>query len=479
MKKLVFNILIFVSFLFASCDNDTDDPSNPGIEIAETIQLLTDNSSKSWSVSKALIINPNKGTSLDISNESNIKDDVFIFSTTIVDNPNLSGELASVIWKRREAVNWNATTNEELYKDFYEKELVLGITISNLNPDTFIGFEGLFDFTVVSENKIIGRIRVGDFVEMEITLIPYTDSNAPVISNSLEFKEIGFYGIDGIGIGMTSSNQSNSLIISRRGDFDFSICDTALEEIITYDVVTNEFVLKPFCQPSGFFNKEPEIVNGKLIVVASNTINTYQTSLTNNPTSISNNFTTEIFSRHKTASYDTDIFIVGSMLNTAGGGDTSEFLFKYNTVSQNFDEVARLPEPVFYADAEIVDDKLYIFGGSSKHIGEGAIDTISIYDLNTGEWQSSSIPKAVNATFTDRYQNLIYVGGYREIDGGVYESFLGVFNTTDESFTEISMESDMVIDDVIRELKILNNKLYLVTGAITGGSIKIYEAELN
>ncbi|WP_299186002.1 hypothetical protein [uncultured Aquimarina sp.] len=478
MKKLSCYVYFFLIIITISCGSDDEGnlPEETG-DITNTIEILTGDSQKSWRIESARITTEGKSGSFDISNESNVKDDVFIFSTAIVDNPDVSEEQLSVTWKRREAVNWNATSVEELYKDIYEKEISFGLQISEINANTFIGFSGLFDFTV-TDDSVVGKIEVAEGVFFEITLKPGLESDITEISNELNLTEVGFYNIEGYGIGMTSSDKTNSLYISRRGDVDFDCSTARLEEIIQYNLLSGEFDDKSFCQTSGFFNKEPEIIDGQLVVVASNAFNKYSLDLANDPVSIDNGIGTRIFSRHKTANFDQDIFVLGATLDTGVGDELSEKLYRYNVSSEQIIEESDLPEPLFSADAEIVDNKFYLFGGSSDHVEANSRNTIHIYDINTRNWESSTLPKTVNRTFASRYQHLIYVAG-NLVENNELKSFFGVFNTIDNTFTEISLDFGTADIGVIRQLTIARNKMVIVVDDIPGVSIKLFETELD
>ncbi|GAA0715027.1 hypothetical protein GCM10009430_08920 [Aquimarina litoralis] len=479
MKKLSCYIYFFLIITTISCGSDDEGnlPEETG-DITNTLEILTGDSQKTWRIESARITTEGKSGSFDISNESNVKDDVFIFSTAIVDNPDVSEVQLSVIWKQREAVNWNATSIEELYKDVYEKEISFGLQILGTNANTFIGFSGLFDFTVTNDT-ITGKIKVAEGVFLEITLKPGLETVITEIPNELSLTETGFYNIEGYGIGMTGSNEQNSLYISRRGEIDFD-CSTAarLEEIIEYNLISGEFVSKSFCQTSGFFNKEPEIIDGQLVVVASNAFNKYSLDLANDPISTDNGIETRVFSRHKTASFDQDIFVLGSTLDVGGGDELSDKLYKYNVSSEQITEESNLPESLFSADAEIVDNKLYLFGGSSDHAEANSRNTVHTYDMNTNNWESFTLPKAVNRTFAARYHHLIYVAG-NLVENNELQSFFGVFNTIDNTFTEISLDFGIADIGVIRQLTIVRNKMIIVVDDTTGASIKLFETELD
>ncbi|WP_299433681.1 hypothetical protein [uncultured Aquimarina sp.] len=483
MNKFLSYLNLTLIVLMISCGSDDDaNPTNETGDINTTIEILTSNSQKPWRIETAIITTPGKSGSLDVSDEYNIKDDVFIFSNEIKDNPNVTNENASVIWKQREAVNWNATSLEDIYMDKYEDELVLGIEIPEGNPNTFSGFNGLSDF-IVTDNSITGKIEVATGVFLEITLSPVLETDLPIIPESLIFKEVAEYTLSNLPgvantLGFTGSNANNKLYISRRGEVFTEGCEFREEDIISFDIDTKEFDINISCQPSGFATKELEIINNRLVSVSSNSINVYDTDMLESPTIYEHD---PSFSRHGTATIGDDIFIVGSLFE-----GVSDKLYKFNTLTNQFSEVTSMPKEKLWADGEILDNKLYIFGGQDN-LFDNIIgsDDILIYDLYTNEWDNLTMTKLVNDTFTGRYQNLICVGGSIWVDnnddGQIDElnGFLGVFNTQDNSFEEVDFELDTPVFGGFRQLTVVRNKLYVITGFENDYTFKIFEADLN
>lgn len=493
MTKLLFSTTFLFSFFFLiSCSDDgSTDPVESGADVlSETISVLTNNSQKSWRIQEAILINTVESNSLNVSNEFNIKDDVFVFSTATVENPELGSVNGSVTWKRREAVNWEASSIPETYKDFYENEVVVGFQILENNPEVFRAFEGLFDFTLSNENTITGKIRVSENVELELTLIPKTDTQN--IPTKINFKEIGSYDVtsrESNVIGLKASNVTNTLYLGFRGPIGTpqDNCEQRQEDIVAFDLKNKTFTPNLLCQPSNFISREIEIIDGSLMSIASNSINTYDLNFNDTP---SFDEFEETLTRHGSASTQKYVYIISSRLNTTNDNSVSDNLWVYDTESRLILSLYKLPIPKVWADAEIVDSKLYIFGGvesfPSDTIALGSKD-ILVFNLQTLEWDTLSMPKAINDTFAGRYKNFIFVGGNTPVDNdgdGISdgdESFLGVFNTESDVLSEVNYEFDGTppANGIFRQLTVLNNKLYLIVETLGSGNIlKIYEAEL-
>ncbi|MFD2563710.1 kelch repeat-containing protein [Aquimarina rubra] len=491
MNKFLFYLNLFLIVFMISCGSDDDvNPTDETINIDETIEILTNNSQKSWRIEKAILTNSSNAQGLDISDVFNMDDDVFVFSTESVDNPNLAGENGSVIWKQREGVNWEATSIDEVYMDFYEKQELIGFKITE--ESTFKGFDGLFDFSIVDENTITGKIKVSATAELDITLVPLLEMELPIIPTSINFIEIATLQFDAGSsssiLGVEGSNELNSLFIVKRGMSDIANpngCDYILEEIGKYNVSTNTFESTSFCAGNNFSTKEPEIINGKLIVASSDANNVYDIDLSSDPKLVRHDKT---LTRHGTASLQDDVYVIGSRLNPLDDGEPSNKLYTFNTITEDFTVFGELPIAKSRADVEIVDDKLYIFGGTEEFQSTVATNDILIYDFDTTTWETKSMTKAVDDTFTAKYKNLIFVGGnifIYDTNGGLQrkEPFIGVFNTLDSSFNEVAFDFDspLYADGQFRQLTVLNNKLYVIFDAesMFGGTFKIYEAELD
>lgn len=173
-------------------------------------------------------------------------------------------------------------------------------------------------------------------------------------------------------------------------------------------------------------------------------------------------------SRHGTAVVDNTFYLIGGDLND-GLGDK---IFTYNLETETMSEWATMPEPRTGARAEIVNGKLYIFGGTEEFLSPPAKNTIYIYDLETKELIVETMPVPVMLTYTGKIENLIYVGGRNDINGTDEngeatfdrEPFLGVYDTNTGIFTQLETNLESPEAETIASMAVFDGKLYVVYG---------------
>lgn len=495
MKKAHQILVLTITVLFVSCSSDDSTNSNDNQNNnPDILNVLTNGNAKTWKIESAQLVNTSTNEVLDISSSLNVTDDRFIFSSEIVDHPELSDEDGSVIWKQREAINYEAQSLDQIFKDFYESEKPYGLKLGDEAPlNSFKAFDGLQDFILVNNESIEGTIQVSSEVSLELSLIPVANEviNIPAVFDFTEIATITLDGTGGTTIGSTSSLATNKLYFSQRNESQVSECPELIvattENIVTFDISSQQFQESLFCQPSNFVTKELEIINGKLVSVSSNSMNSYDISLSENP-NIVDFGETITFTRHGTATYDNDIYIIGGDVNTDITGELSDKIFRFNTVTNEFSFLTNLPREKYFADTEILDDKLYVFGGVDTYFTNevNPQDDIFIYDFNTNSWEELNLPVPVTDTFTARFQYLIFVGGNIYIDNDDdgsaddIEEFLGYYDTELNEFFELdfAISNDLNLGNTFRQITIVNNKLYLLTGPEENDLYRLYEATI-
>ncbi len=486
MKNLLRILLVLI---IVSCSND-ENPELSDTIISETLNNLTDGDTKTWVISEAILVNERTGTELDISNSSNVTDDRFVFSLSS-DTRSLSETSGSVTWKQREAINWEATSSQELFKDLYLSNENYELDINEANSASFTAFNTLQSFSVLDENTVSGTISLESDIEFRITLRPITNQDIPTVPTSIDFTEVASFILDGDNtIGCTSSEVTNKIYFSERGSYQFENCDVfngLIEETIyTYDIFTGFFEKLSFCQPSGFVTKELEIIDGNLISLSSESCNTYSISLDQNPNVNEFDFNDtdqRAFTRQGTATFGNDIYITGSDFFKE---ELSDRIYKYDNNANQLEIITHMPSSKYFADAEIVDNKLYIFGGTPS-FGNNFLtpeDHIYIYDFDTETWEIEYLSIPILDTFSVRYGDLIYIGGYTffDTDGDGdrdrTENYIGVYNTNNRTFTNIPLSLNTTAYGSFKQITILNNKLYLLIGSDPNDEYKLYETTL-
>lgn len=490
--------LLVLIFSLGSCSSDdtsdisttTEEDLNPNDSSIEntTFELLIGDGNKEWKISKATLINAQTSSELNITDAANVKDDRFIFSSVVVDNDGLSDENGSVIWKRREAVAWEAESLANIFKDFYAGNATYGLEVSEIT-NTFRGLDGLLDFTLLNANTITGIIEVDNNVRLSLELTPITVDDISVIPSQLNFTEIGSIVLDGRGrgtIGLSSSREINQLFFSQKDAADIDLCPTLgthLENIVSFDIETQSFEEHFFCQASSYTTQELEVIDGKIISISSRSSNTYTTDLNENPEIEIleiDGIQGDIFSRHGTATLGNDIFIIGGNISAdpdLTGYEAANTIYKLNTLTNSLELLTNTPTTKYFADGEIIDNKLYIFGGNSIWLDGGfeGKNDIYIYDIDADSWETLLLPENVLDTFTAKNNDLIYVGGSSHFNNG-YKEFLGVFNTTTNEFFEIPYSLSSELTGTFRQLTILENTLYLLTG--NNDTFKLFSASI-
>lgn len=463
MKRIA-ALLAFVSLF--SCElNDT----MPG-DATSTLNTLTDGeeSTKAWKISSATLTNDLSGSSLSISNLANVQDDEFIFSSS-QQNGALKIELT---WRKRNEIRVGANESSKALLDYY---LSAQSNLITINEDGQIDVDDP-SITVkkVSDNKLLVRVTKQD-KQLSFELVARTAQRIPSTLNFRKLADISGLGLEQAA-GFTGSMASNSLYIAYR-----SLEGTRPERIVKYNIPANTFATRDFEQ-SDFVTKELHIINDSLKVVGAQHVNTYTLDLATAPTSVPHNLT---LTRFGSTVVDDNIFIFGGDLlhsdpSTIGNTKAHE-IYKHDQHSGTLNLVGELPEPRFWAHGQIIDNKLYVFGGRKYFVTNEAEDDIFIYDMTSGQATTLKLPNTLHRTFASRYQNFIVVGGQREIIDGTsfrMETTFAFFDTQTNTYTQVPTSFTFSEKDTIYGLTVVGNKLYALKGTVGSSNFEIYEADL-
>ncbi len=160
----------------------------------------------------------------------------------------------------------------------------------------------------------------------------------------------------------------------------------------------------------------------------------------------------------------------------------------WNIESESFDQVATLPSPKYWADAQLIGNKVYTFGGlKSWNDLSHPQSSIFAYDFSTDNVETYSLPKGVSWTYTALYGNKIIVGGLirtGDASNADLEIFLGAFDTATNQFQEINHNLDDSDLNTIWDIATVKNKLYVLHGTRDLGTLTpvnwtIFEADLD
>ncbi len=446
-------------------------PPQTIFEVSELITTLTGATSKTWKISEAKLVRDND--TLDISDNFNVEDDEFIFST---DKNNTQLE-----WRRGHSINTNATTVSETLLDYYLSPKLSDIQLKADSNELFT-IDGALNFQV-TDNIPSGILYNEDSTQIHFTLIEKEPEDYFTPPTNLEFSEVVSFTsnvIDGGAPGMIGSYSDNSMfVVTRKNKED----GTAKAEIIHKFDLTNNDQSESLLEYESFVSKQLHIVNNQLIVVGAEHINTYNIDFSSTPDSIRHG---KAFTRFGMAVQDDDIYIIGgeirsykeAITDTSNNGisnDRANKIYKWNLQTKTLTEFATLPEPKFGARATIINDKLYIFGGSTEFVGEPETHSKDILVLPLSDrenWQIFDMGQPMQSTFVNKYQNLIFVAGksrfYSNENGNSSVSFLGVFDTNTNKYSIIKNNLDLykaVERDAIQQMCLFNDKMYVIYGS--------------
>ena len=458
MKTIKKTILLCLSLLFIySCnsdddDNSNDEPDNTNELIQALIMDVTGGSETIWKIDTALLTNSNV-TDLDVSDAFNIVDDEFIFKAEA------NSQAITLEYRQGNSFNENASDASEFLLDYYRSTENSSLTITDLENKIFSGANKTFTFSS-NESISANLVLQGGTLSVDLSPKTYSDFAMPP-SGGLNFTEAFIYESNNVSShapGMIGSYSDNSFFIVNRED-DLNTGNGAPERIVKYNLNNNTSQENLYFE-ADFVSKQLHIQNNQLIALGGQNVNTYSLSLTGNPTT---HIHGKALSRHGVAVIENDMYIIGGDLDNI----ESDKIFKWNLSNQTLSEVATMPAPRSGARGTIVNNKLYIFGGTEEFAGEIAFNSVYVYNLLTNSFENTlTMPKDINFTFVDRYQNLIYIAGRIDSNNN-RDLFLGVLNTEDNTIQEITSNLDDSDEfSTIHAMCVFNNKMYVLYGGL-------------
>jgi len=290
----------------------------------------------------------------------------------------------------------------------------------------------------------------------------------------LTFEELFTFESSGshfLGLGMTVKSNENAIYIAHRQ----TVTNSTDERILKYDLDTDVLSEYSF-DHSDQVNKELEVIGNDVYLVGGSVMNRYRSTVDFDPKSVPHE--RNLYRYGATSSYD-NLYVIGggnSQVESENGGDSIESnqILKYNTTLERFETEAIMPERKFFADASIIDEKMYIFGGTSSLSTHGTND-IYVYDMETGSINSSfEMPTNISHTFTSAIDDLIIVGGTKWFDEDGddasfddvdhFESYLGVFDTSVNEFYEFDLPFEDANRNALQQVGVIGDYLYVVYG---------------
>lgn len=461
-------LLLFLITALACVRNDDfpeivqEDPVDPLIALRETsTERLCSNSSKTWSIQQAIL---NTGSSeIDVTNNYNIKDDEFTFYR--------SDETGGLVWKKRYDININAANLEETLVQKYASNYYSIFSYAEGSATEVVTNSSGLSITIHDENTLFVTLSLGQ-ASLQLVLIEKTDATFIQPPSELNFSNAFTFESDLIGApGMIGSIADNSILISVREDLLSLTPGQSPERIVKFNLDDNSITDYVYHQP-GFASRQSLIIGNEALVISGTRINVYdRQNLGNDPMSLEFPVGTA-YSRFGTAVQDDQVFLIGGALgNDDEAEENRKKILKFDLNTQSLSDFGTLPEPKSGARSVIVDDQIYIFGGSETLFGLSPTKTI--YKVSTIDGlitETFEMNTEVDFTYVKEDEHLIYVAGsklFRDSNDLIIgrEATLGVFNTVTKVYEEIPTNLSNVSGfETIHQMCILNDKMYIIYG---------------
>ena len=284
-------------------------------------------------------------------------------------------------------------------------------------------------------------------------------------STALTFESQFVYSLGATG--MIASPADNSLFISMR--------ENNTERVLKINIDTNNITEKIFDQ-GDYVTKRLHIEGNELMVFGGQYVNTYNLDLSGgDPTSVSHGKT---LTRFGLTELEGNAYLIGGGLN-----EFAEKIYTWNFETETISDFTSLFQGLFQGDGTIVDDYLYIFGGTLTFGDPVPVSTtaykISINDPSNIE--TFQINKAIDVAFAERFENLIYVAGQiitADAQGNTtaINPTIGVYDTYENTFEELSTNLTNISGfDTIHQMCIVNGKMYIIYGTVDNSVVQQWE----
>ena len=295
-------------------------------------------------------------------------------------------------------------------------------------------------------------------------------------STAYTFENDVIYGFGGAG--MIGSSADNSLFIATRDWLtDVNNQSIMIEKILKINLETNSITEKIF-EHNDYVTKRLHIQGNQLFVFGGQYVNTYSTDLTgDDPVSVLHGRT---LTRFGMTELDGNAYLIGGDL---GPEDEGEKIFIWNIETETLSEFWSLPEKKYSIGTTIVDDNLYIFGGTSAFAIPAGINATTAYKVNINQPSNieiNQLNQVIDVAFARKYQNLIYIAGQIiSVDANgettANNPTIGIYDTLENTYKELNTNlTNPSGFHTIHQMCILNGKMYIIY-AQDDGSINQWE----
>jgi hypothetical protein len=268
---------------------------------------------------------------------------------------------------------------------------------------------------------------------------PQEDSE---LNRNLSFEEVYAFEDDLLGgpyIGMTYSSNDNNLFISSRENAPAG--STTEEEVFKLSLDSYQLMRKNV-SPGGFITKQLTTINDTLVSIGGTEFKFYDTSFEYaGEKSYGNNFT---LSKFGIATHNNDTYIIGGYRVDGPSRENKKIRkLRGNITGNQFEEFINTSETMIGASGAVVNEKLHVFGGAYYENLTEPTNKIFIYPLNNPQsYEEFSMTVKADVTFVHKYGEMILVAGHKGLYGTDKTSFVGLFDTTTNTFEEIKTNLD-------------------------------------
>ena len=474
--KIIFTILkknyVLVSLLlvtlFYSCSDETRDIANQeeGVnqELLDAVNQFAGSSSETYRITNALLTNQ-EAENVDVTGLFNVKDDEFVFSTEG------NGDL-NVAWHEGFGFNASGVDAATVMSDTRASSKFESLSFNDENL-TFTASG--FTFSLV-DGLIIGTLTLEGGASLAIELTQKTPQDYLQAPASLDtITELFSTTNASVWSGFKGSISQDALFLTNYN----SPIDQRDVSAFRFDLSTN--VVSNFT-----YNQEDhpwinlEIINDRIYNVGGSF---YQEFNFNFDSLLGNDEITNSMWDFGSAAQDDEIYLFCGSLTSSSLNEVG----KYSIDNGNVNIIGSLPSKKNLGDGEIINNKLYIFGGNFIDFAPTYDDFI--FDLSTGETEIMTTSIRLGFTSTSVVENLIYVGGMTSEDfnndgvGDSFDPYLKVFNTLSNTSTEIALNFDLLENERLDKLWATEDFIYLVlTHNANGGAafnLRVVRAPLN
>ena len=313
----------------------------------------------------------------------------------------------------------------------------------------------------------------GEFYGNEVSFMTAIPQSGLSFSTAFNFESNAISGI--ARAGMTGSYTDNSIFIATRED-ELSYSD----RILKFNLDTSN-ITETLFDSGDYATKRIHVIESQLLVIGGQYITAYTLDLSGgDPTSVSHGKT---LTRFGTTTLNDNVYIIGGDLNNI----EAEKIFSWNIETNTLADFSLLPEFKFGADGTIVNDNLYVFGGTITYPPSASPSSTTAYKININNpsnVETFQIEQAIDIAFVEKFQNLIYVAGqiYTKDENNEVISnnpTVGVYNTLDNTYQELSTNLNNTSGfETIHQMCILNGKMYIIygeSGVDNGGQFNEWE----